>query len=544
MSTLRTRAAKGSELTHAELDANFKRIVSAKTSAYSCLISDNRNWIVGNHATTPFVITLGDAATMAASETGDYEVTIHNVGAAVVTVSRAGTDTIDGAATSIALNQYESVTLKVNATNNGYESIARGLGGLTSTVAELNILDGVTATTSELNYVDGVTSSIQTQIDGAVKIAGAQTITGAKTFTNAVTVEGDGPLIKLSDTTAAADDFWVHANSDIFYVLTDRNDDGAWETPHPLELNNTTSVGSLYGSPIITSASIGSQTAGAITSQGTLATMNAVGQNELKTSNAGEVSTTSTNGATSILPGGAYGFYPRLRSSSSSGTGYWGSNAVADTNYVAYGFGTSYVTSIRIYTSSGSTAYAQQTYVTASPPYDLGDGEAPFFIFANVDSQGNIVSVYSADTPPWIYNGPTKVTADRHAKDGKQYIKHKNFSMPAPIKSNSSMAQKVAYKKAVLEAKRSAVEEEIELTPLMKNADMDLIPHPFEASPDFTPILLDPMSKTTIDLMELCDNGNGESVNEIIHDNYINVGNTPLARSGPAGLMIVDAKWK
>ena len=130
---------------------------------------------------------------------------------------------------------------------------------------------------------------------------------------------------------------------------------------------------------------------------------------------------------------------------------------------------------------------------------------------------------------PWIYNGPTKVTADRHAKDGKQYIKHKNFSMPAPIKSNSSMAQKVAYKKAVLEAKRSAVEEEIELTPLMKNADMDLI---------------DPMSKTTIDLMELCDNGNGESVNEIIHDNYINVGNTPLARSGPAGLMIVDAKWK
>jgi hypothetical protein len=39
------------------------------------------------------------------------------------------------------------------------------LDGVTSTPAELNILDGVTATTAELNYVDGVTSAIQTQID-------------------------------------------------------------------------------------------------------------------------------------------------------------------------------------------------------------------------------------------------------------------------------------------------------------------------------------------------------------------------------------------
>lgn len=42
------------------------------------------------------------------------------------------------------------------------------VGGVavTSTAAELNILDGVTATTAELNYVDGVTSAIQTQLDG------------------------------------------------------------------------------------------------------------------------------------------------------------------------------------------------------------------------------------------------------------------------------------------------------------------------------------------------------------------------------------------
>jgi hypothetical protein len=38
-------------------------------------------------------------------------------------------------------------------------------GAVTSSQAELNILDGATLTTTELNYVDGVTSAIQTQLD-------------------------------------------------------------------------------------------------------------------------------------------------------------------------------------------------------------------------------------------------------------------------------------------------------------------------------------------------------------------------------------------
>ena len=39
------------------------------------------------------------------------------------------------------------------------------LDGVTATATEINLLDGVTATTAELNYVDGVTSAIQTQLD-------------------------------------------------------------------------------------------------------------------------------------------------------------------------------------------------------------------------------------------------------------------------------------------------------------------------------------------------------------------------------------------
>ena len=59
------------------------------------------------------------------------------------------------------------------------------IGGadVTSSVAELNVLDGVTATTAELNYVDGVTSAIQAQIDSKAP-------TASPTFSGSVVVNG------------------------------------------------------------------------------------------------------------------------------------------------------------------------------------------------------------------------------------------------------------------------------------------------------------------------------------------------------------------
>jgi len=57
------------------------------------------------------------------------------------------------------------------------------LDGVTATTAELNLLDGVTATTAELNYVDGVTSAIQTQID-------TKAPSSTPTFVSPLTVTG------------------------------------------------------------------------------------------------------------------------------------------------------------------------------------------------------------------------------------------------------------------------------------------------------------------------------------------------------------------
>ena len=75
----------------------------------------------------------------------------------------------DGAVAPAELTGVTSTAAEINI-----------LDGVTATAAELNLMDGVTATTAELNYVDGVTSAIQTQIDTKAPVAGP-TFTGTLT---------------------------------------------------------------------------------------------------------------------------------------------------------------------------------------------------------------------------------------------------------------------------------------------------------------------------------------------------------------------------
>jgi len=93
------------------------------------------------------------------------------------------------------------VTAVYMAEDSGATVYAAGLnlGGtaLTSTGAELNILDGVTATATELNYVDGVTSNVQTQLDSkqATITGAATTITSSNlTSSRALTSNGSGKV--------------------------------------------------------------------------------------------------------------------------------------------------------------------------------------------------------------------------------------------------------------------------------------------------------------------------------------------------------------
>jgi hypothetical protein len=86
------------------------------------------------------------------------------------------------------------------------------LDGITSTVDELNILDGVTATTTELNYVDGVTSAIQTQLDAKSDLSGA-TFTGAVDVTSTITANrGIGDTETASKTGTVTPDMDTYQN--------------------------------------------------------------------------------------------------------------------------------------------------------------------------------------------------------------------------------------------------------------------------------------------------------------------------------------------
>lgn len=75
----------------------------------------------------------------------------------------------DGAVAPAELTGVTSTAAEINI-----------LDGVTATAAELNLMDGVTATTAELNYVDGVTSNVQTQIDTKAPVADP-TFTGTAT---------------------------------------------------------------------------------------------------------------------------------------------------------------------------------------------------------------------------------------------------------------------------------------------------------------------------------------------------------------------------
>ena len=64
------------------------------------------------------------------------------------------------------------------------------LDGVTATASEINIIDGVTATTSEINYVDGVTSNVQTQLDSK-----QATITGAATTITSINLAASRAVV-------------------------------------------------------------------------------------------------------------------------------------------------------------------------------------------------------------------------------------------------------------------------------------------------------------------------------------------------------------
>ena len=99
-----------------------------------------------------------------------------------VTATAVELNYVDGV-TSAVQTQLNTATTAINTKSptasptftgavNASETLQIGGVAITSTPAELNLLDGVTATATELNYLVGVTSDLQAQITAAAASGG------------------------------------------------------------------------------------------------------------------------------------------------------------------------------------------------------------------------------------------------------------------------------------------------------------------------------------------------------------------------------------
>ena len=292
-------------------------------------------------------------------------------------------------------------------------------------------------------------------------------------------------------------------------------------------------ITSCTGSPTLTAPALGTPASGVLTNctglpQAGLAS-SAVGQAQLKTTT-GEVST-SAGAVNATLPGGTYGFYPQVKFTAG------GTSTSMNAQIALVVSGTSYVTNIRLATDDGGggTASAQHRYVQASPPYNLGNGDVPLFMFALVDSLGKIRATYVAPEPPWAYNGPTDIRADYY-RDGKCFQKPRlNAQQRLDLRDPEK-------RDAVLTA--LAVAEDAEITHAIKNEDMPLIPHPFIANAltGLTVVLLDAVCAFG-DQMATLHNA-GASVCELLYGGAVSIDNTPLDALTPQGVISCSASWK
>lgn len=272
------------------------------------------------------------------------------------------------------------------------------------------------------------------------------------------------------------------------------------------------------GSSEIAANAVGSSeiAAGAVGSSEIAA--NAVGNSELASdavkptnlnTSSSEKSTATQGNFT--LDGGVYGFYPQVKNSSGS------SYVRAEIAQALYN--TSYSTNIYLFDESGGTAYGKQEYIVASPPFDLGDGEIPIFTFVLL-RDNKIDSVSTGRVPPWMYNGPTNTIADRYDKQGN------------------------GYKNRIKAIDRETGEfqmEEVKITQSVKNFDMGLIPHPFlSAKPGDKIVLLDPPATEKLLLLH----ESGESINDLLHNDYLRIDNEELNRCTPNGVCAHRWKWK
>ena len=176
-------AVEGAQAGSAVADRTKTITGDADTTHYVTFVADDNSSATAETVFTDGGITYNPASNLLSL--GAADITTLKVGGVAVTSTAAELNILDGVTSTAAeLNILDGVTSTAAELNI--------LDGVTATATELNLLDGVTATTVELNYVDGVTSNIQTQIDAKCATgANVNTLVGT-TSAQTVPVDGNG----------------------------------------------------------------------------------------------------------------------------------------------------------------------------------------------------------------------------------------------------------------------------------------------------------------------------------------------------------------
>jgi len=224
------------------------------------------------------------------------------------------------------------------------------------------------------------------------------------------------------------------------------------------------------------------------------------------------------------LPGGTYGFYPN---SAVTTSGSYGCTTILGISHHPSGSTTySKINRVAAVTlnSGGAAAKpytAYQRYINSSPPFDMGDGPVQGFLFAKLDNEGRIINHYSASVPPWAYNGPTDIRAFKKDAEGNKYRR---------VMKKRTIEQ-------IFDDPKAEPEWEYELiTHRIKNADMELIPHPWDVENDSLDniVLINPMCPCMARLIELQEAQEYEMFEEMLK--WIVVDNDTLKRKGPRNI--------
>ena len=176
--------ATGSEWRDAYIDGTaYIDTGSIDTANVGTLAVSGNGTITGNLTVNGNI----NATVVGTAQTADELTTARTITIAGVT---SGAANFDGSA-NITITTSGLTLGGTAVTSTGAE--LNILDGVTATTAELNLLDGVTASTVELNYTDGVTSNIQTQLDAKM----------TPTYTGDVDITGELVVDSYNETFAS-----------------------------------------------------------------------------------------------------------------------------------------------------------------------------------------------------------------------------------------------------------------------------------------------------------------------------------------------------